>query len=137
MALPPIESTARGLPYVPPKRGEWAPYCYKCPTTRREAQPARDGQEHYGIGVYGDIDIILAETPAPWELKGNEVALIMGFSPAFLRNVAEDAGFDSKRLELPISRIALETCFAHQSHLARYTRRLLGLSPKAIRQAAL
>ena len=35
--------------------------------------------------------------------------------------------------ELPISRIALEAGFAHQSHLARHMRRVLGVSPNALR----
>ena len=36
--------------------------------------------------------------------------------------------------EMPISQIALETGFAHQSHLARHMRRVLGISPKALRE---
>lgn len=32
---------------------------------------------------------------------------------------------------LPISQVALETGFSHQSHLARHMRRVLGVSPKA------
>ena len=36
--------------------------------------------------------------------------------------------------KMPISQIAFETGFAHQSHLARHMRRLLGVSPKALRQ---
>lgn len=36
--------------------------------------------------------------------------------------------------KLSISQIAFETGFAHQSHLARHMRRLLGVSPKAFRQ---
>ena len=35
---------------------------------------------------------------------------------------------------MPISQIAFETGFAHQSHLARHMRRVLGLSPKALRE---
>lgn len=35
---------------------------------------------------------------------------------------------------MPISQIALETGFAHQSHLAHHMRRLLGVSPKALRE---
>ncbi len=34
----------------------------------------------------------------------------------------------------PISQIALETGFAHQSHLAHHMRRVLGASPKAVRE---
>ena len=36
--------------------------------------------------------------------------------------------------ELPISRIAAETGFSHQSHLARHMRRVLGVSPRALRE---
>jgi AraC family transcriptional regulator len=36
--------------------------------------------------------------------------------------------------KLPISQIALETGFSHQSHLAHHMRRLLGVSPKALRE---
>jgi AraC family transcriptional regulator len=35
--------------------------------------------------------------------------------------------------DMTISQIALETGFAHQSHLARHMRRLLGVSPKVMR----
>ena len=35
--------------------------------------------------------------------------------------------------ELSVSRIALETGFAHQSHLAHHMRRLLGVSPNSLR----
>ena len=36
--------------------------------------------------------------------------------------------------KMPISQIALETGFAHQSHLAHHMRRLLGVSPRALRE---
>ena len=36
--------------------------------------------------------------------------------------------------KMPISQIALETGFAHQSHLAHHMRRLLGVSPKTLRE---
>jgi AraC family transcriptional regulator len=39
-----------------------------------------------------------------------------------------------RKSELSISQIALETGFAHQSHLARHMRRLLGVSPRALRE---
>ena len=35
--------------------------------------------------------------------------------------------------KMPISQIAVETGFAHQSHLARHMRRMLGVSPKSLR----
>ena len=39
--------------------------------------------------------------------------------------------------ELPISQIALDSGFAHQSHLAYHMRRVIGVSPRAFREAAL
>ena len=36
--------------------------------------------------------------------------------------------------KMPISQIAFETGFAHQSHLARHMRRVLGISPRALRE---
>jgi AraC family transcriptional regulator len=39
-----------------------------------------------------------------------------------------------KDSDLSISQIALEAGFAHQSHLAHHVRRLLGVSPKALRE---
>jgi AraC family transcriptional regulator len=38
---------------------------------------------------------------------------------------------------MPISQVAFEAGFAHQSHLARHMRRLLGVSPKALRKTLL
>lgn len=38
-----------------------------------------------------------------------------------------------KHSSLPISEVALQTGFAHQSHLALHVRRLLGVSPKDVR----
>jgi AraC family transcriptional regulator len=35
---------------------------------------------------------------------------------------------------MPISQIAFETGFAHQSHLARHMRRVLGIAPRAFRE---
>jgi AraC family transcriptional regulator len=36
--------------------------------------------------------------------------------------------------KLPISQVAFETGFAHQSHLARHMRRVLGVSPRTLRE---
>lgn len=42
-----------------------------------------------------------------------------------------------ERGDLPISQVALEAGFAHQSHLARHMRRLLGVAPAALRRGCL
>ena len=36
---------------------------------------------------------------------------------------------------LSISQVALDTGFAHQSHLARCMRRILGITPSSVRRA--
>jgi len=41
------------------------------------------------------------------------------------------------RGELPASQIALEAGFAHQSHMARCMRRMLGMTPSLLRTHAL
>jgi AraC family transcriptional regulator len=50
-----------------------------------------------------------------------------------IRRRVERATSLLRESELPISQIAFETGFAHQSHLAHHMRRLLGVSPKALR----
>jgi AraC family transcriptional regulator len=49
-----------------------------------------------------------------------------------IRRRVEHARTLLRRGELPPSRIALESGFAHQSHMARWMRRLLGVTPKAL-----
>jgi AraC family transcriptional regulator len=49
------------------------------------------------------------------------------------RRVERAKGLLGER-KLTISQIAFETGFAHQSHLARHMRRLLGVSPKTLRE---
>lgn len=51
-----------------------------------------------------------------------------------IRRRVERAKILLSESNLPISQIALETGFAHQSHLAHHMRRVLGVSPKAIRE---
>jgi len=50
-----------------------------------------------------------------------------------IRRRVERAAMLLRQRELSISRIALETGFAHQSHLALHMRRVLGVSPKRLR----
>jgi len=52
-----------------------------------------------------------------------------------IRRRVERATSLLRKSQLSISQIALETGFAHQSHLARHMRRLLGVSPRALREA--
>jgi AraC family transcriptional regulator len=50
-----------------------------------------------------------------------------------IRRKVERAAWLLQESQVPISQVALETGFAHQSHLALHMRRLLGTSPKKLR----
>jgi AraC family transcriptional regulator len=50
-----------------------------------------------------------------------------------IRRRVERAALLLRESKLPISQVALETGFSHQSHLAMHMRRVLGLSPKMLR----
>ena len=52
-----------------------------------------------------------------------------------IRRRVERASSLLRENKLSISQIALETGFAHQSHLAHHMRRLLGVSPRSVRDA--
>jgi AraC family transcriptional regulator len=53
-----------------------------------------------------------------------------------IRRRVEHAAELLRHSDLPISQVALESGFAHQSHLAIHTRRILGRSPRQVRHAA-
>jgi AraC family transcriptional regulator len=52
-----------------------------------------------------------------------------------LRRKVERAMWLLRESRLPISQVALETGFAHQSHLALHMRRILGTTPKKLRSS--
>src|SRR5260370_28371444 len=61
----------------------------------------RGGESHIGSAVHGDIDIIPALTSSRWELHDqNDTALILSLPPSLLDTVAEEHGFDSRRVEI-------------------------------------
>src|ERR1700731_4391107 len=61
----------------------------------------RGGESHTGSAVHGDIDIIPALTPSRWELRDqNDTALILSLPPSLLDTVAEEHGYDSRRVEI-------------------------------------
>jgi AraC family transcriptional regulator len=61
----------------------------------------RGGQSHNGSAVHGDIDIIPALTPSRWEIHDqNDTALILALPLSLLDTVAEEHGFDSRRVEI-------------------------------------
>src|SRR5258707_3329419 len=61
----------------------------------------RGGESHSGSAVHGDIDIIPALTPSRWEIHDqNDTALILALPPSLLDTVAEQQGFDSRRVEI-------------------------------------
>ena len=53
-----------------------------------------------------------------------------------LRRRVERAQALLREGKLPINEIALATGFAHQSHLARHMRRLLGVTPAEVKRQA-
>jgi AraC family transcriptional regulator len=85
------------------------------------------------------------------ELSLSEIAGVAGVSVSHFKTLfRESVGIPAhqyvirRRLEraksllaegkLSISQIALDTGFAHQSHLAHHMRRVLGVSPRALRE---
>ncbi len=61
----------------------------------------RGGESHTGSAVHGDIDIIPARINARWEIHdNNDTALILALPPSLLDTVAEEQGFDSRRVEI-------------------------------------
>lgn len=61
----------------------------------------RGGESHSGSAVHGDIDIIPAHTAARWEMHDqHDTALILGLPTALLHTVAEEQGFDARRVEI-------------------------------------
>jgi AraC family transcriptional regulator len=59
----------------------------------------------------------------------------MGMPPHqyVIRRRVERAAMQLRKSDLPIGRIALENGFCHQSHLALHLRRVLGVTPQAVR----
>jgi len=60
----------------------------------------RGGYRHAGRAVYGDIDIIPADTPSIWEMSGKDTALLLRLSPALLRTAAQELGADPNHVEI-------------------------------------
>jgi AraC family transcriptional regulator len=61
----------------------------------------RGGENHSGSAVHGDIDIIPSRISARWEIHDqNDTALILGIPPSLLNTVAEEHGFDARRVEI-------------------------------------
>jgi AraC family transcriptional regulator len=61
----------------------------------------RGGESHTGSAVHGDIDIIPARIDAHWEIHDqNDTALILALPPSLLDTVAEEHGFDPRRVEI-------------------------------------
>ena len=59
----------------------------------------RGGESHTGSAVHGDIDIVPAHTASRWEIHDqNDTALILSLPPSLLDVVAEEHGFDSRRV---------------------------------------
>jgi len=60
----------------------------------------RDGRQHRGFALPGDIDIIPARTPSRWEIQDeNDLSLLLSLPEALLWRAAEESGLDAARLE--------------------------------------
>jgi AraC family transcriptional regulator len=57
-------------------------------------------EQHAGLLVHGDIDIIPAHIPMVWEARQQDTALALGVEPGLLSAVAEECGFDGPRLRM-------------------------------------
>jgi AraC family transcriptional regulator len=90
------------------------------------------------------------EEHLPERLPLNALADVMGLSPSQLKTLfrrsvgvpvhqyiirqrVERAVLLLRENRLPLSQVALEAGFAHQSHLALHIRRLLGVTPRHLR----
>lgn len=50
-------------------------------------------QNHSGMAIHGDIDIIPNGTSSRWEMKEADTALVLRVEPRLLRRIAEESGF--------------------------------------------
>jgi AraC family transcriptional regulator len=55
---------------------------------------------HRGTAIYGDVDIIPANIPATWELKGVDIDLMVYVNTELVQTAAMDSGKDLHRLEI-------------------------------------
>lgn len=60
----------------------------------------RAGSSHSGTAIHGDVDIIPSGTPAIWENKEKDTALICSLPPALLQTAAEGLDLDPSRVEI-------------------------------------
>jgi len=61
----------------------------------------RAGQRHTGTAVHGDIDIVPALVPSRWVMHDdNDTALILSLPTTLLNDVAEEYGYDARRVEI-------------------------------------
>lgn len=60
----------------------------------------RGDQQHRGLAVHGDIDIIPAHTPSIWQLAEKNTEIILSLAPALVKTVAEQLELDARRVEI-------------------------------------
>lgn len=60
----------------------------------------RAGSSHSGTAIHGDVDIIPCGTPAIWENREKDTALICSLPPALLQAAAEGLNLDPGRVEI-------------------------------------
>jgi AraC family transcriptional regulator len=60
----------------------------------------RGAQNHRGLAVHGDLDIVPAGTPSRWEIMRDDTALLIGVQSAILSSVAEENGVLPSRAQI-------------------------------------
>lgn len=63
-------------------------------------QCSHGGESHTGLAIHGDIDVIPPGFSGRWEMQETDVALLLALSSKLLKQVAEDCGLNSERLEI-------------------------------------
>lgn len=113
------------------------------------SRPARGGNGKISLGKLKQI-LLFIDDRLSQDLSLAEIAHVAGLSVSHcnalfrtavglpihqyvLRRKVERAAWLLQESQLPISQVALQTGFAHQSHLALHMRRLLGTTPGRLR----
>src|SRR5258708_169686 len=60
----------------------------------------RDGQNHRGLAVHGDIDIIPSGVPSIWEIAEPDTAFFLSIPSAIFGMVTEPLDIDASRVEI-------------------------------------
>ncbi len=120
--------------------------CYHSSQSMAAIRPYKRLSDRRLRQVFDYIEDRIAENPSLGDLAAAAGLSVSHFTVLFreatgvsphqyvIRRRVERARSLLDNDELSISQIAIETGFAHQSHLARHMNRMFGVSPKALRE---